>query len=241
MKPRPGTGHGAPPAGHYGWPCRDRRTEIRCPRTPRRRSPRPLSLPRPQRPRRPDETQRPERPGTGRTGCTGRGGRQATEAPEAGPAAEVAEAGRAAQAPQAGRATEAGHAPQSGYAPQSGQAPRARKPVVPAEAVTPLIRGIAVLQRLTEADGTLTPSELERATGLARSTVDRIATTLTRMRYVRQDGRDVTLAPRLMDWAMPIWPPSACPPCSAPAPTPSPTNWTSRCRWRSATATASAS
>ncbi|MFE6285821.1 IclR family transcriptional regulator C-terminal domain-containing protein [Streptomyces sp. NPDC057877] len=69
----------------------------------------------------------------------------------------------------------------------------------PTEAVTPLIRGIAVLQRLTEADGTLTPSELERATGLARSTVDRITATLARMGYVRLDGRDVTLSPRLME------------------------------------------
>ncbi|WP_030422926.1 IclR family transcriptional regulator C-terminal domain-containing protein [Streptomyces sp. SCSIO 75703] len=69
----------------------------------------------------------------------------------------------------------------------------------PAEAVTPLLRGIAVLRELTEADGTLSASELERATGLARSTVDRITATLTRMGYVRPDGRDVTLAPRLME------------------------------------------
>ncbi|MFI6207017.1 IclR family transcriptional regulator C-terminal domain-containing protein [Streptomyces sp. NPDC051041] len=70
---------------------------------------------------------------------------------------------------------------------------------VPAEAVTPLIRGIAVLRRLTEADGTLSLSGLERATGLARSTVDRITATLARMGYVRLDGRDVFLAPRLME------------------------------------------
>jgi IclR family pca regulon transcriptional regulator len=69
---------------------------------------------------------------------------------------------------------------------------------VPAEAVTPLIRGIAVLRRLTEADGTLSLSALERTTGLARSTVDRITATLARMGYVRLDGRDVHLAPRLM-------------------------------------------
>lgn len=70
---------------------------------------------------------------------------------------------------------------------------------VPAEAVTPLIRGIAVLRELTEAGGTLSPSALERATGLARSTVDRITSTLARMGYVRLDGRDVVLAPRLME------------------------------------------
>ncbi|MGW3283486.1 IclR family transcriptional regulator domain-containing protein [Streptomyces sp. NPDC001002] len=70
---------------------------------------------------------------------------------------------------------------------------------VPAEAVTPLIRGIAVLRELTEAGGTVSPSGLERATGLARSTVDRITATLARMGYVRLDGRDAILTPRLME------------------------------------------
>ncbi|MDX2999931.1 MULTISPECIES: IclR family transcriptional regulator, partial [Streptomyces] len=69
----------------------------------------------------------------------------------------------------------------------------------PADAVAPLMRGIAVLRRLTEADGTLSPSALEKATGLARSTVDRITATLARMGYVRLDGRDAVLAPRLME------------------------------------------
>ncbi|MET8248250.1 IclR family transcriptional regulator C-terminal domain-containing protein [Streptomyces sp. NPDC005202] len=72
-------------------------------------------------------------------------------------------------------------------------------PAVPAEAVTPLMRGVAVLQQLTEAGGTLSLSGLERATGLARSTVDRIAATLARMGYVRLDGRDAVLTPRLME------------------------------------------
>ncbi|MFD5633419.1 IclR family transcriptional regulator C-terminal domain-containing protein [Streptomyces sp. NPDC127077] len=69
----------------------------------------------------------------------------------------------------------------------------------PEEAVTPLIRGIAVLRRLTEADGSASLSGLERATGLARSTVDRITATLARMGYVRLDGRDAVLAPRLTE------------------------------------------
>lgn len=70
---------------------------------------------------------------------------------------------------------------------------------VPVEAVTPLIRGIAVLRRLTEADGVSSLSGLERSTGLARSTVDRITATLARRGYVRLDGRDAVLAPRLME------------------------------------------
>jgi IclR family pca regulon transcriptional regulator len=70
---------------------------------------------------------------------------------------------------------------------------------VPQEAVAPLMRGLAVLRRLTDADGALSLSELERTTGLARSTVDRVTGTLARMGYVRLDGRDVFLAPRLME------------------------------------------
>ncbi|WP_428986399.1 IclR family transcriptional regulator domain-containing protein [Streptomyces camelliae] len=69
----------------------------------------------------------------------------------------------------------------------------------PGEAVGPLMRGVGVLRRLTEAGGTLSPSALERATGLARSTVDRITATLARMGYVRLDARDVVLAPRVME------------------------------------------
>ncbi|WP_199578738.1 helix-turn-helix domain-containing protein, partial [Streptomyces sp. CRB46] len=80
---------------------------------------------------------------------------------------------------------------------ESGTAPVAQ---APAEAVTPLLRGIAVLRHLTEAEaGTLSLSGLEKATGLARSTVDRVTATLARMGYVRLDGRDVTLAPRLTE------------------------------------------
>lgn len=69
---------------------------------------------------------------------------------------------------------------------------------VPPEAVTPLMRGIAVVRGLTDAGGTLSLSELERATGLARSTVDRVTGTLARMGYLRLDGRDASLAPGLM-------------------------------------------
>ncbi|MEV0175774.1 helix-turn-helix domain-containing protein [Streptomyces sp. NPDC050803] len=67
------------------------------------------------------------------------------------------------------------------------------------EVVAPLMRGVAVLRELTEAGGTMSPSGLERATGLARSTVDRITATLARMGYVRLDGRDAVLTPRLME------------------------------------------
>ncbi|MEV5606874.1 helix-turn-helix domain-containing protein [Streptomyces sp. NPDC052225] len=68
----------------------------------------------------------------------------------------------------------------------------------PAEAVAPLMRGLDVLRRLTDAEGTLALAELARATGLARSTVDRICATLAHLGYVRLDGRDASLAPPLM-------------------------------------------
>lgn len=77
--------------------------------------------------------------------------------------------------------------------------PQPAKTPEPAEAVAPLMRGITVLRRLTDEGGTMSSSAIERATGLARSTVDRITATLARMEYVRVDGRDVTLAPRLME------------------------------------------
>ncbi|WP_425831904.1 IclR family transcriptional regulator domain-containing protein [Streptomyces fractus] len=71
-------------------------------------------------------------------------------------------------------------------------------PQPPAEAVAPLMRGLDVLRHLTEADGTLALAELARATGLARSTVDRICATLAHLGFVRLDGRDASLAPPLM-------------------------------------------
>ncbi|MFI6037516.1 IclR family transcriptional regulator C-terminal domain-containing protein [Streptomyces sp. NPDC051315] len=85
-------------------------------------------------------------------------------------------------------------------APETSDLPGTPVPSpVPEEAVTPLIRGIAVLTELTAAGGTMSLSGLERATGLARSTVDRIAATLARMGYVRLDGRDAVLAPPVME------------------------------------------
>ncbi|MBO1333585.1 helix-turn-helix domain-containing protein [Streptomyces sp. VRA16 Mangrove soil] len=60
------------------------------------------------------------------------------------------------------------------------------------------MRGLDVLRRLTDADGTLALAELARVTGLARSTVDRICATLAHLGYVRLDGRDASLAPPLM-------------------------------------------
>ncbi|GAA2891777.1 IclR family transcriptional regulator domain-containing protein [Nonomuraea rubra] len=68
------------------------------------------------------------------------------------------------------------------------------------EAAGTLERGLAVLRAL--ATGPRRPvraTDLVRATGLARSTVDRVLATLAHLGYVRAEGRDVLPAPRLME------------------------------------------
>ncbi|WP_421106354.1 IclR family transcriptional regulator domain-containing protein [Streptomyces sp. NEAU-S77] len=70
--------------------------------------------------------------------------------------------------------------------------------------VGPLERGLAVLCELTRlaahrGEATVRPGDLVRGTGLARSVVDRVVGTLEQLGYVRLDGRDVSLATRLME------------------------------------------
>ena len=67
--------------------------------------------------------------------------------------------------------------------------------------VGPLERGLTVLRTLASARGNrLRPSDLVRATGLARSPVDRIAATLVRLGHLREeDGRDLVLTPKVLE------------------------------------------
>ncbi|MCP2256495.1 transcriptional regulator, IclR family [Streptoalloteichus tenebrarius] len=68
------------------------------------------------------------------------------------------------------------------------------------ELVGPLDRGLTVLRTLaTSQEPRLRPGDLARATGLARATVDRIVSTLARLGHVRVEGREVLLAPRLLE------------------------------------------
>ncbi len=70
----------------------------------------------------------------------------------------------------------------------------------PEEAVGPLERGLAVLRALGAAPhGRTRASDLARETGLARSTVDRIVSTLLQLGYLRGDGRELGTAPRLAE------------------------------------------
>ena len=69
---------------------------------------------------------------------------------------------------------------------------------MPEESVRPLERGLAVLRALVAADQARA-GDLVRATGLARSTVDRVVATLARLGYVREQGQELHLTPRLME------------------------------------------
>ncbi|MFD9648394.1 IclR family transcriptional regulator, partial [Streptomyces sp. NPDC059082] len=69
-------------------------------------------------------------------------------------------------------------------------------PDAPDELVGPLERGLAVLRAVAAGpDVRHRPGDLARTTGLARSTVDRVATTLVRLGVLRAEGRDLLLAP----------------------------------------------
>ncbi|WP_030682436.1 IclR family transcriptional regulator, partial [Streptomyces rimosus] len=69
----------------------------------------------------------------------------------------------------------------------------------PQEAVGPLMRSLSVLRALSTGGGRQAVGDLVRATGLARSTVDRVLSTLARLGYVRVEGRDAVLAPGLLE------------------------------------------
>ncbi|AJF68792.1 IclR family transcriptional regulator domain-containing protein [Streptomyces vietnamensis] len=69
-------------------------------------------------------------------------------------------------------------------------------PDTPDELVGPLERGLAVLRVMAAGPEVRhRPGDLARTTGLARSTIDRVATTLVRLGVLRTEGRDLLLAP----------------------------------------------
>jgi IclR family transcriptional regulator, pca regulon regulatory protein len=77
---------------------------------------------------------------------------------------------------------------------------RPAKPGVNEPAVGPLERGLTVLRAMSApGQHRLRPSDLVHLTGLARATVDRVVSTLVHIGYLRETGRDVALAPRLLE------------------------------------------
>ncbi|KOT84016.1 IclR family transcriptional regulator [Streptomyces rimosus subsp. rimosus] len=77
--------------------------------------------------------------------------------------------------------------------------PATDAPPPPQEAVGPLMRSLSVLRALSTGGRRQAVGDLVRATGLARSTVDRVLSTLARLGYVRVEGRDAVLAPGLLE------------------------------------------
>ncbi|MEE1754556.1 IclR family transcriptional regulator domain-containing protein [Streptomyces sp. SP18CS02] len=71
---------------------------------------------------------------------------------------------------------------------------------MPDTSVGPLERGLAVLRALAapEAPDRVRHGDLVRVTGLARSTVDRVISTLGLLGLVRSDGREAAVAPPLL-------------------------------------------
>jgi IclR family transcriptional regulator, pca regulon regulatory protein len=67
------------------------------------------------------------------------------------------------------------------------------------ELTGPLERGLAVLRIMADAPHSTRPGDLARAAGLARSAVDRITGTLTHLGHLRAEGRELALAPPLME------------------------------------------
>lgn len=68
------------------------------------------------------------------------------------------------------------------------------------EAAGPVERGLGVLRVMAGAPQPVRPGDLARATGLARSAVDRITATLVHLGHLRTEGRDLSIAPRLLEF-----------------------------------------
>jgi IclR family transcriptional regulator, pca regulon regulatory protein len=67
------------------------------------------------------------------------------------------------------------------------------------EFMTTLAKGLAVLGAFSNQRPTMTLSMAAETADLSRATARRVLRTLTELGYVRQDGRDFSLAPRILD------------------------------------------
>src|ERR1035437_7090537 len=68
-----------------------------------------------------------------------------------------------------------------------------------AEFVQSLERGLAVIKAFDADDRTLTLSDVARKTGLTRAAARRFLRTLAELGYVRTDGRQFSLRPRVLE------------------------------------------
>ncbi|TXS57628.1 IclR family transcriptional regulator C-terminal domain-containing protein [Streptomyces sp. t39] len=80
-------------------------------------------------------------------------------------------------------------------------APASRDTAAASETVATIERGLSVLRLLAAArSGRTSRADLVRATGLARSSLDRVAATLCRLGHLRAEGQDLLLTPRVMEF-----------------------------------------
>lgn len=77
----------------------------------------------------------------------------------------------------------------------AGEVPDARDP----DFVQSLARGLEVIRAFGPDRPTMTLSDVARSTGLTRAAARRFLLTLVRLGYVRNDGRDFALTPRVLE------------------------------------------
>jgi IclR family transcriptional regulator, pca regulon regulatory protein len=129
-------------------------------------------------------------------------GRRANDPAAAGPAPGSA----SGTAPGSAGGTAPGTA--SGTAPGSAADPAAARPAAPAadggqprnsDFVQSLDRGLAVIRAFGPDREKLSLSEVARATGLTRAAARRFLLTLVKLGYMRSDGREFSLRPRVLE------------------------------------------
>jgi IclR family transcriptional regulator, pca regulon regulatory protein len=86
-------------------------------------------------------------------------------------------------------------APEADAAPRANEGPGARR----ADYVQSLERGLAVIKAFGPERSRLTLTEVAQATGLARAVARRFLLTLAELGYVRTDGREFSLRPRVLE------------------------------------------
>jgi IclR family pca regulon transcriptional regulator len=89
--------------------------------------------------------------------------------------------------------------PQSQQSSPAGEGSLAERPGGDKEFMATLAKGLAVLGAFGEQRPTMTLSEAAEASGLTRAAARRVLRTLTELGYVAQDGRQFSLAPRILE------------------------------------------
>lgn len=97
-----------------------------------------------------------------------------------------------------------GAAPDDAVAPDPAVAPDAAAPPVDGvpprtDSVQSLVRGLAVIRAFDAEHPELTLSEVARRAGITRAAAGRFLRTLEQLGYVRADGRDFALTPRVLE------------------------------------------